>query len=378
MSPRKKDLNQKIAVFGPSGSGKTVLISSFYGSMLEPDFLDESIFEVRADDPESGLILHQNYLQMRDANAAPVQNRFADRKTLFRVLPRDLRQNEQLQLEWHDYPGEWFETKPSGAEEEAERIEAFKSLITSDIAIFLIDGAKLQANAGEEERYLKALFTSYRHTFESLRDGIVGDGPKLEQFPRIWMIGLSKADLLPHLDVYGLRDIVVGKAQGEINELSRTLKKFILMEDSFSLSEEFIILSSAEFEGSHIDVSRSTGIDLILPLAGVHPIEKFSQWKVARAVPPAIIEKLRAINAAPLLAAGLSVAASRLPGVKKASSALDLESMVVGLMGMAVTEIFKSRDDALKRNEFVKALIAEFSATLKKAESKRKLLRTRV
>jgi GTPase SAR1 family protein len=49
-----KVLEQHIAVFGESGSGKTVLVSSFYGAMQEPQFLQSSLFDVTADDTGPG------------------------------------------------------------------------------------------------------------------------------------------------------------------------------------------------------------------------------------------------------------------------------------------------------------------------------------
>ena len=39
--PRKRDLEQHIAVFGESGSGKTVLLSTAHGLPFEWDYLGE-------------------------------------------------------------------------------------------------------------------------------------------------------------------------------------------------------------------------------------------------------------------------------------------------------------------------------------------------
>ena len=62
---------------------------------------------------------------------------------------------------WHDYPGEWFEEEPSTEEELRRRNESLKALVGSDIALLHVDGQRHVDNAGEEERYLKALLTNY-------------------------------------------------------------------------------------------------------------------------------------------------------------------------------------------------------------------------
>ena len=67
-----------------------------------------------------------------------------------------------LRLAWHDYPGEWFEESPSSEEEANRRVDTFRSLLRSDVALLLVDGQKLLDYKGEEERYLKSLLTNFR------------------------------------------------------------------------------------------------------------------------------------------------------------------------------------------------------------------------
>lgn len=374
---KNKTARQKLAVFGQSGSGKTVLMSSFYGPTQEPELMDKSIYEVLTDKSETGRVLHQNYLKMKEDNQTPVQNRFVDTMVKFRIFPRGESSKEQMELEWHDYPGEWFETDPATEEEKDERTQTFKSLVSSDVALFLVDGSKLRANRDEEERYLKALFTNFRRTLESQREGIIGDGPKLEQFPRIWMIGLSKADLLPELDVFAFRDLIVKKAQGEISELARTLKKFIQMDENFSLGEEFVLLSSAKFGETNIDVTKRTGLDLILPLAAFHPMEKFTRWDKYGKIPQTITDKLKAFNQQQFVQVGIQNVLQRVPKIKDSKRAESLLPFLVILTQSAVSEIIKIRDKALEKDQFLRALYSEFAVSLSNAEKDRKLKRSR-
>lgn len=374
---KTRTITQKIAVFGQSGSGKTVLISSFYGPLQDPEFLKHSFYEVRSDSTQAGIMLHQNFVKMKKDNTAPVQNRFDDHTFRFSVLPQEGNSEQKIELEWHDYPGEWFETDPATSDEQAERISTFQSLMTSDLAIILVDGAKLLANKGEEERYLKVLFNSYRQSFETLRNKIIGNGSKQDQFPRVWIIALSKADLWPDFTVHEFRDLIVGKAAGEIVELTRTLTKFVSHEQSFSLGEEFLLLSSAKFEDRHIDVTKRTGVDLILPLAGVHPISKFASWRKFGKIPPSIADKLKFIDAAPLVTKGIRMASERITVLKRLSVSDSAVVMILTLLDAAVSEVKSAQGDAMKKHDFFGSLMAEFVLSLKEAEKQRKLLRSR-
>ncbi|MEV0716241.1 hypothetical protein, partial [Asanoa sp. NPDC050611] len=117
-----------------------------------------------------------------------------------------------MRLVWHDYPGEWFEQDVSGPEEGRRRVDTFRSLLRSDVALLLVDGQRLLGNAGEEERYLKSLLANFRNGLLSLKDDLLEDGKPIVEFPRIWIMALSKADLLPNLDVFKFRDLLVAKA----------------------------------------------------------------------------------------------------------------------------------------------------------------------
>lgn len=277
---------QNIAVFGESGSGKTVLISSFYGATQEPSFVSESLYRVIADDTGQGTRLRQNYLRMRNQALAPQTTRFSATPYSFTVKPNDgddvkaanARPFSALRLIWHDYPGQWFEEEPSSDEEATRRVETFTKLLKSDIALVLVDGQKLLDYAGEEEKYLKSMLWGLRGGLERLKDDILADGKPLAEFPRIWLLALSKADLHPDLDVHGFQDLVVEKAAGDVAALQETLKGFIQVPEALSIGEDFMLLSSAKFEPGKIEVTERVGLDLLLPVASMLPLERLAQW----------------------------------------------------------------------------------------------------
>jgi hypothetical protein len=276
---------QNLAVFGESGSGKTVLLSSFYGASQEPSFLAESLYKVLADDIGQGNRLRGNYLRMRKQAEAPKSLPFTATPYSFTLKLTDpgdgkaakAKPFNALRLVWHDYPGEWWTEEPSSTEEAARRVATFTKLLKSDVALVLVDGQKLLDYAGEEEKYLKSLFWGLRSGLEKLKDDILTDGEPLTEFPRIWILALSKADLHPGLNA-GVQDLIVEKAAGDVSALHDTLKTFVQVPEALSLGEDFMLLSSAKFEPNKIEVSERVGLDLILPVATMLPFERLAQW----------------------------------------------------------------------------------------------------
>ena len=202
-----------------------------------------------------------------------------------------------LRLAWHDYPGEWFEETPGSAEEAARRVDTFRSLLRSDVAVLLVDGQRLAGHRGEEERYLKSLLTNVRQGVLRLKDDLLaGQGP-LTEFPRIWLIALSKADLHPDWDVYAFRDLVVKCAADEIEALRDTLSTLIEAPEALSVGEDFMLLSSAKFElksdhltPERIDVTQRVGVNLILPVASLLPLERRVEWSGRLQVPRQVLD----------------------------------------------------------------------------------------
>ena len=134
------------------------------------------------------------------------------------------------------------------------------------------------------------------------------------------MIALSKADLFPDRDVHAFRELVIWNVGDHIDILRTTLKDFVVTPEALSMGEDFMLLSSAKFELSsagpepvEIDVTKRVGIDLILPVASLLPLEHLVQWQ----------EKIRDSN----------------EGARHAGGWHDLADVLIGGMSLGLNKV---------------------------------------
>jgi len=288
-----KPIEKHIAVFGGSGSGKTVLVSSFYGAAETQSENDDVLYHLTADDTGQGNELRANYLGMKKRGKVPEATKFAATTFTFTARIKEPGGGRKakhglfnaLRLVWHDYPGEWFEEEPSSNKEKERRLETFRNLLQSDVALIMIDGQKLLENTGQEEKYLKLVFGNLKDGILRLKEQLLTDGKPLTRFPRIWIIALSKADLHPELNAREFKDLVVEKAARDITKLHKVLKELVKQPEALSVGEDFLLLSSAKFEPDQINVEQRIGVDLLLPIAFMLSLTRLVQWQNRIAIP---------------------------------------------------------------------------------------------
>lgn len=385
----KKPIERHIAVFGESGSGKTVLLSSFYGSSTEKGFADRNRFDIVADRHEQRIALFQNYVGMRDSRRVPETNQF--RSTAYEFTLRMTTPgaaagrstaSDTMRLVWHDYPGQWFEKDLTG-EEALRRVDGFRSLLSSDVAVVLVDAQRLIDNAGQEHAYLKSLFLNYREGIEALKGSILSDGKPLAQFPRIWLIALSKADLLPDLDVHAFKDLVIGKAGNELIRLHATIASMVAAPDALTVGDDFVLLSSARFTPEEILVTERVGLDLILPIASVLPFERHMRWARKQLLPAKVGKELlgNAEQLIPAISGLLSSLILRAPaGLKPviaAASILFSKETLEQFAQMGRGKLEQMERDALEKHEYLAAVLARFRLDLDDGEKADVLQRSR-
>ncbi|SLF30792.1 Uncharacterised protein [Mycobacteroides abscessus subsp. bolletii] len=382
----KRSLEQHIAVFGESGSGKTVMISSFYGAKQESQYLKDSLFHVVADETGQGNRLHRNYLGMRNSARVPAANHFSATSYSFSIKlkdgsdPKATKRNpfDALRLVWHDYPGEWFEEDVSGPEEAQRRVDTFKSLLGSDVALLLVDGQRLLDNAGEEERYLQSLLANFRNGLLSLKDEVLEGGKPLVEFPRIWIMALSKSDLLPDFDVFNFRDLLIEKAGEDINALREVLAGLVEGSDALSVGEDFVLLSSAKFGVDKIEVAKRIGLELILPMAAILPFERHLRWARAKQIPGKVAENL--LSGAGALAAALIGTKFKSPGpagpLLKIVGRVFSKEVLNTAAQLAGDKLREANSEALAKNNHMTATLTGFRMDLDKGEKEQILLRS--
>lgn len=271
----RSKLEQHVAVFGESGSGKTTLLSVFYGHQQATVFSKKAGYKLLAADTTQGQKLLQAYHRIEDGELPP-QTRYRDTAFTFKIRINDL-PKDAASLVWHDYPGEWWSETREG-EEGQRKNDAFKALLCSNIALFLIDGQRLLDN---QEHYLPRLFKSFRDELSRQRVNLTKDNALLKEFPRVWIIGLSKADLFPGKDVEWLRSEVIRKACDEIEALRGEICSMVMEPEFISLGNDYILLSSAKFDpktGGVEDPKKTIGIELISPLAFITPLQYAKKW----------------------------------------------------------------------------------------------------
>jgi hypothetical protein len=392
MAKYPKIQEQHIAVFGESGSGKTVLASSFYGPTQEKSF-SNGLWDLVADDTTLGNRLYKNFVGMRDHATAPPPTRFAGTTYSFSVKLKSggngkakKRPFDVLRLAWHDYPGEWFEESPSSEEEARRRVDTFRSLLRSDVALLLVDGQKLLDCKGEEERYLKSLLTNFRQGLLHLKEDLLAGTGGLVEFPRIWIIALSKADLFPDWDVHSFRDLVIWKAGDHIEHLRTTLQEFVVTPEALSMGEDFMLLSSAKFELSsagpepvEIDVTKRVGIDLILPVASMLPLEHLVRWQEKLEIPMKVLDTLADGRLANLLSGpiglGVNKVVAKVPKIGPVAK-FALPALIAALR-MGESQLRQINQQARANHDYVTATLTQFKLDLDRGVTDGLLIRSK-
>lgn len=375
-----------------------MLVSSFFGATQEGSYSND-LWDLVADDTGQGNRLYQNYVGMRDRATAPLATRFAATTYYFSVKIKGAtyaaakkRPFDALRLAWHDYPGEWFEESPSSEEEAGRRVDTFRSLLCSDVALLLVDGQRLLDYKGEEERYLKSLLTNFRQGLLRLKEELLTDGDRLVEFPRIWIMALSKADLFPDWDVHAFRDLVIGRANEYVDDLRATLADLVEIPEALSLGEDFMLLSSAKFELSsagaepvQIDVTRRVGVDLILPVASLLPLERRVQWSERMEIPRKVLDTLA--DGAEMLAGalaggkllgfdGFGKLVAKLPKVGPFASKAAIPVLIAAVK-MAESQLRQINAEARQDHDYLTATLTQFKLDLDQGVTDKLLIRSR-
>jgi hypothetical protein len=150
------------------------------------------------------------------------------------------------------------------------------------------------------------------------------------------------------------RDLVILNAADDLDRLRATIAELIDTPEALSIGDDFLLLSSAKFELKSdqmepvgIDLTKRVGLDLILPIASLLPLERRVLWEERMAIPRKVVDSL---------ADGAEVIAAALTGAKYAR----------------VEKILKGFAKSDKRAEFVARALPALAAAIKVAGPKLK------
>ncbi|MBE6372043.1 MAG: hypothetical protein E7055_08210 [Lentisphaerae bacterium] len=266
---------QHVALFGESGCGKTTLLTVFYGYQQAVKFQKEAGYRLLADDLTQGQNLLSSFYNITTKPIAPT--RLTSREYSFTIRPEGASQDAG-RLVWHDYPGEWW-TETKTEEEQKDKEETFLSLISSDVALFLVDGAKLKIQG---DKYIKYLFCNFRDEISRLKNypTLKAKFP-LTHFPRIWLICLAKSDIMPNVTAEDFKKRILSVANEELQAVKQEIREIIEEPELFNLGDDYLLLSAAEYDEKNEsikDIEKRKGVDLIAPIAFTVPVKRSLWW----------------------------------------------------------------------------------------------------
>ena len=292
---RATGYEQHIAVFGESGSGKTTLLSVFYGRQQSGRFIDESGYELLANDATLGNQLLAKYHQVQDNLIQTTRLNSTRYEFSIRPATREKRSKAAIRLVWHDYPGEWLTEQKSG-EEDVRKKETFEKLVKADVAYFLVDASKLRADGG---RYLKRVFSNFKDVLTRLHADYSAAGKlPFRHFPRLWFICLSKADLLPDWNVQRFK-AELEVAEEEIANVERVLNSFVGDARNVDFKSGYLLLSSLKVNPDSLKIENweeTKGVDAIVPLSFFAPVFRSYKWAKVRGVSTGVVKTVLTIG----------------------------------------------------------------------------------
>jgi hypothetical protein len=184
--------------------------------------------------------------------------------------------------------------------------------------------------------------------------------------------------LLPNLDVFNFRDLLIEKAGDDINELREVLAGLVEGSNALSVGEDFVLLSSAKFGADKIEVTKRVGLELILPLAAILPFERHVRWAQAKQIPGKVAENL--LGGAGALAAALIGSKFKpagpvgpllkLVGLVLSKEVLDAAAKLAG------DKLREKNSEAIAKHDYMTATLTGFRMDLDKGEKEQILLRS--
>ena len=137
--------------------------------------------------------------------------------------------------------------------------------------------------------------------------------------------------------------------------------------EALSMGEDFMLLSSAKFEPGKIEVTERVGVDLLLPVAALLPLERLVRWAERFEIPRKWLDQL-ADNAdvlAAVLIGSKAIAAllNRIPKVGPILSKVALPGLAAAVK-LSKSKIEEMNAEARANRDYLTAILTQFRLDL--------------
>ncbi len=151
--------------------------------------------------------------------------------------------------------------------------------------------------------------------------------------------------------------------------------------EALSIGEDFMLLSSAKFEPGKIEVNQRVGLDLILPVASMLPLERVAQWADRLDIPLKVLGKLvdhADAFALVLTGAGAKVVSRFLTKVPKVGPLLGPVAIpaLAEVAKLATSKLEEIHSQAITDRDFLTATLTQFRLDLDKGVKDRLLVKS--
>lgn len=260
----------RIALFGKSSSGKTTLLASYFGNQQRYSFEKEHGYHLAVEDTAKGNRLLSKYYKMEKGEFPPGTETFEEYHFNFKVHGLT---DPSFKIVWYDYPGGWWEENPKDEEEKFVRREAFKNLLQSHVGILLVDGEQYN-NSGTS--YVNCLLDQFKNEIRNIKDFLASAGSPMTDFPKQWIIALSKADILPEsVTAENICKRIVSDGVDQLTGLANEI-------DLKDFGGQYMLISSVKGNNKKVtNAHQYIGIQLIAPVALLSTLDELGK-KVGR------------------------------------------------------------------------------------------------
>ena len=149
--------------------------------------------------------------------------------------------------------------------------------MTSHVGLLVIDGEKYRKDGIS---CVRQQLDQFRNEIKRITRRAGQNGQPIEDFPGLWIIALSKADLFG--DKFTAKSFCKDVVKGANEQLSGLAKAV----DSDSFGKQFLLLSSVDAEGNTVkDATKFIGLQLLAPLAMSTMLSKAAEDAAAESVP---------------------------------------------------------------------------------------------